>query len=287
MLIDDDVESLDSLERLLQPLSPQIFCAGSANALRRFDDTAPDLIILERSLRGLDGLQLLHRLRSKEGGSHVPVVVRADCDSTRDTREAIDAGAAYCVARPLDERLLLAVVTGILRTAGRLGRRREPESPLLAHLREGRFEFRTLEDVQGLAFELSQLCPQPECVAMALAELMLNAVEHGNLEITYEEKSLLCRQDGWRAEVEHRLRLPKYRDRRANIHVQRTPDAVLFRITDEGAGFSWQGFMSLDQQRSLDPNGRGIALARELAFRSLRYEGRGNIVTAEVPVESV
>jgi Histidine kinase-like ATPase domain len=163
----------------------------------------------------------------------------------------------------------------------------EPSPRSALHwLRQGTFAFRSLTEAQELAFALGKLCPEAELVPIGLVELMVNAVEHGNLELSYEEKRDLCRSGNWRAEVERRLSLDTYRARVATVTVYRQQGGWMFRICDEGPGFEWARFMNLEVGRARDPNGRGIALARSMGFKSLYYEEPGNVVVAEVASES-
>ena len=113
---------------------------------------------------------------------------------------------------------------------------------------------------------------------MGLVELLVNAVEHGNLGITYAEKSALRQASRWEDEVERRLSQEPWRSRRARVALRREGSQVEFTITDEGAGFDWKPFLDFDPARAFDLNGRGIAMARKLGFSSLEYRGAGNIV---------
>jgi hypothetical protein len=112
---------------------------------------------------------------------------------------------------------------------------------------------------------------------------MVNAVEHGNLGVTYQEKAQLKWEGDWEGEIARRLTLPEYSDRVATIRVERlAAETVRFTISDEGAGFDWQKFLTFDPDRAYDPNGRGIAMAKMLSFASLEYQGLGNVVVATV-----
>ena len=113
-------------------------------------------------------------------------------------------------------------------------------SAALACLSEGVFRVRTLDEARDTASMLAHLCPLPEVVAFGLTELMINAVEHGNLGITFEEKSALCREDRWQSEVEERLELPGNRQKRVEIRVRRIAGSVEFVIADDGRGFDWR-----------------------------------------------
>jgi hypothetical protein len=49
-----------------------------------------------------------------------------------------------------------------------------------------------------------------------------------------------------------------------------------------GQGFDWGRYLEFDPERAFDPNGRGIALARSLAFASVTYIDNGNVVEATI-----
>jgi hypothetical protein len=55
-------------------------------------------------------------------------------------------------------------------------------------------------------------------MVVGICELLLNAVEHSNLGITYEEKTRLDEPGTWEAEVHRRLRLPEYANTQAHVH---------------------------------------------------------------------
>jgi anti-sigma regulatory factor (Ser/Thr protein kinase) len=148
-------------------------------------------------------------------------------------------------------------------------------------IRSGRFEFQTLDQARDLAIMLALTCPDPDGAAIGLIELMINAVEHGNLEIHYALKQELLAHDGWRDEVLRRLSLPEYSDRAASIEVKRTDRMISMRIEDAGGGFDHAKFEA-DARTNTGYHGRGITIARGIAFDNLTYLDRGNIVECTI-----
>jgi hypothetical protein len=112
--------------------------------------------------------------------------------------------------------------------------------------------------------------------------LLFNAVEHGNLGLSYEEKTRLKWEDGWEQEVERRLALPENASKFASIRLDVGASEVVFTVQDTGAGFDWNAYLEFSPDRAFDPNGRGIAMARSLSFSNLEYQGNGNTVVARV-----
>ncbi|AMK77001.1 MULTISPECIES: ATP-binding protein [Methylomonas] len=149
-------------------------------------------------------------------------------------------------------------------------------------LRKAEFSFRTLNEIKGLTALLADLSCKPEKVATGLSELLLNSVEHGNLGISYQEKTELVSQGRWRQEIESRLYQPEYEDKFVHVKVFREPSRTTFTIKDQGKGFDSSSFLTFSPERATDLHGRGIALSRMLSFDSLEYLGNGNQVIASV-----
>jgi hypothetical protein len=111
---------------------------------------------------------------------------------------------------------------------------------------------------------------------------MLNAVEHGNLGIGYQEKGQLMLDGALDQEIERRLALPEYAARQVRVDFERTPTGVSYVVRDEGGGFDPTRFLTLEPERATDWHGRGIALARMTSFDHVEYRGCGNEVQARV-----
>lgn len=124
----------------------------------------------------------------------------------------------------------------------------------------------------------------------ALHELLCNAVEHGNLEIGYQEKHQALVQGRYEELLRQRLAVPCLTVRRIAIHVRYENDAerLIYRIVDEGNGFAWRRFLQCSDE-ACDPaviNGRGIFIARSLC-PNLIYNERGNEVTITMTASPV
>jgi anti-sigma regulatory factor (Ser/Thr protein kinase) len=139
--------------------------------------------------------------------------------------------------------------------------------------------FRTLEDIARISGFMERVFRDAAHVVSDLGELMLNAVEHGNLGISYEEKTGLVLQGRWEEEIRRRLALPEYAGRYASLSYELKDHEIHATIRDDGAGFCWRDYLELSDKRSGHPNGRGIALARMRSFPSLKYNADGNEVT--------
>jgi anti-sigma regulatory factor (Ser/Thr protein kinase) len=141
------------------------------------------------------------------------------------------------------------------------------------------FQIRTLEEAEKLSTMLASHCPIPEQVSTGIWELISNAVEHGNLEIDFEEKTRLIQHGLYAEELIKRLTSPELGRRLVSVEFKRTRTAIRIRVSDEGHGFDFGKY--LDDGRMPDgPNGRGILIACKFSFAKVIYRGRGNVVDA-------
>jgi hypothetical protein len=86
-----------------------------------------------------------------------------------------------------------------------------------AFLVKGEFHFQTLEEGSLLANAFAHACPKPEKVILGLSELFINAVEHGNLGISYHEKGELINTEQLIQEIARRQALKENRDKRVEV----------------------------------------------------------------------
>ena len=233
----------------------------------------------------LDGMELLRRMKREARFADIPVIMQTAASSPDQVREGLEAGAYYYLTKPYEPEALISIVRAALedrRGRSQLRSRAARLEEAQALIQSVEYRFVTLDDISSLVSVLAGMCPVPDVVAPGLSDLMVNAVEHGNLGVTYQEKSLLKWEGDWEAEIKRRLALPQFAGRFAMVRAERSATAVTFTITDQGEGFEWQKFLTFDPDRAFDPNGRGIAMARMMSFAALEYQGRGNVVVAQV-----
>lgn len=244
-----------------------------------------DAILLDRMMPRMNGMELLAKIKQLDRFKALPVILQTAMGSPDAVREGLQAGAYYYLTKPFERETLLAIVAAAVRdrlAQLELLKQLEQQRDTLTMLRYGEFQFRTLAEAKRLTALLSSVCPQPEKVAMGLSELLINAVEHGNLGITYKEKTKLIQDNAWEGELNQRLALPQYASRRASVMLTRDNHEIRFVVADQGDGFDWQPFMEFSPDRAFDPHGRGISMARMLSFDAIEYQGNGNTVVATV-----
>ncbi len=287
LAVDDEAFNLDILNEYLSDAGYEVVLARDGaealSALEAHRDV--EAIVLDRMMPRMDGMACLRQVKADPATRDLPVVMQTAASSPDQIREGIEAGVFYYLTKPYQEAVLLSVVGAALAQGRQQAMLREEVSgqrQVLGLMQRGEFRFRTLEDAQALAVFISNCFPEPERVVYGLNELLVNAVEHGNLGINYAEKGQLVLEGRWRAEIEHRLGLAAFADRHATLRLEADQTSVAVTITDTGTGFDHKRYMDLDSARATDPHGRGIATARLMSFDTLSFQGSGNIVTCSV-----
>jgi CheY-like chemotaxis protein len=290
LAVDDEPAVLSVIEKFLGSESCTVeTAADAAIAWEKLNhpDSCFNFVILDHMMPGMQGLELLRRIKTDSRLQMLPVIMQSGAASPEEIAEGIEAGAFYFLTKPWAPNALRCIVRSVisdLTLRSEASARPAGAPDLLKHMVCAEFRFSTLEEVNYLAGALSSLCPDSDQAASGLVELLLNAVEHGNLGISYQQKKTLMVEDQWEAELRRRLALPEYAGRAASVRFRRCTDALEFRITDQGSGFDWVQYLEVDPERSEDPNGRGIAMARRYAFSSIEYQGTGNTVLATVVI---
>jgi len=241
------------------------------------------VLLLDRQMPRLDGLELLKRVKRAEALQGIPAIFQTGSGEREEIRQGIEAGCYYYLVKPIDLGILVAIVKAAIADHERHDSfKREVRRGIrgLSTLRRGTFEFRTITEANELGTLLAYACPDPETQVVGLSELLINAVEHGNLGISYKEKSELLAESRWQAEVDRRLTLEDYRNRLVRVEFERHEGEVRITIRDEGSGFDWMSYLEIDPRRAFDTHGRGIAMAKMFSFSRLEYHGKGNEVLA-------
>ena len=115
LIIDDDLEMASSLQRALMQEDYAVdVVSGMGEGLRRAYAYQPDLILLDLVAPGLDGWDLLGRIREL---SDVPVIILSIVDDEDDKVRAFDLGADDYVTKPFGMQELKARIQAVLRRA--------------------------------------------------------------------------------------------------------------------------------------------------------------------------
>lgn len=117
-VVDDDAEYGAFLKHLLVDAGHHVVNSANGSAfLRLAKNETFDLILLDWNLPGLDGIDIVRKLRS-DPANDVPVILLTLRSDANDVVEGLDAGADDYVAKPVEARVLLARIDAVTRRHG-------------------------------------------------------------------------------------------------------------------------------------------------------------------------
>lgn len=240
-------------------------------------------VLLDRLMPNMDGLTVLKKMKTNRALKKIPVIFQTIMKAENEISEGIEAGAYYYLAKPFRKQILKTILKTAITEHDKyqsLNKQTAEITNAAVLLKNGSFEFRTLEEGQKLSTLLGRIYSGSKNVVYGLWELVANAVEHGNLGITYDEKSMLNENDQLEDEIRRRMKMPEYAKKTVSFKVEKTDDEIRFTIQDQGEGFEWEKYMDYSAERVFDSHGRGIAMANKECFDRLEYQGNGNCVVA-------
>lgn len=115
---------------------------------------------------------------------------------------------------------------------------------------------------------------------IALREMILNSIEHGNLDISYDSKTEALDTEKYFEFIAQRQKDPRFRDKKVKIEYTLTPRKVVYIISDDGDGFDHKQMRDAALSTANDEllsHGRGIAMTTN-AFDEVIYNDKGNEV---------
>jgi CheY-like chemotaxis protein len=259
-----------------------VYAADGRSALDLMRDNTPDLVLTDMQMPGLDGLQLTGEIRTRFPS--VPVILMTAHGSEELAVQALQQGASsYVPKRNLGQDLAETVenVLGVAKAAQTQERLLESLTqtdshymlrnditlipPLIGHLQENLARMKLCDEVGRLR------------VTVALQEALVNAIYHGNLEVSSE----LREQDdkAYQALLKERQTTKPYRDRRVYVTARETPAEAVYVIRDEGPGFDPSSLPDPTDPANVEKvSGRGLFLIRTFMDR-VEHNEAGNQIT--------
>ncbi len=119
---------------------------------------------------------------------------------------------------------------------------------------------------------------------LGLSEILTNAIEHGNLGFTFEEKSRALKASSFFSLALDRSQREPYKSRVVTVRRRVLPHLrrIEYFVADQGQGFDWHALPDpKDESNLLNRHGRGLLMARH-SFHEIHYNEPGNEVTMAV-----
>jgi len=270
VIIDDDLavlsmvsEALAQHEMTVHPFSNGALAMG---VLEDSGGREVDLVLSDINMEGMDGFDVIHRV--KLINPNVPVVLMTGQATLEYAVRAMRMGAANLFPKPVAIREL---VNNVLHLVSMHRDLRKAEAGLRGLVQEVRhFSFRSDEvDIPSTVVHLTdRLVPMGfakpsnvDVIAMAYHEALVNALEHGNLEMDSSLKGdFLAGCDEYTQQLQDRMQDPAFASRRIDVRMRATPDHYEVIIHDDGPGFDATKIPKISDASLSRQHGRGLAM---------------------------
>ena len=282
LVVDDSPIDLKLAGRILRSLSGvEVHTIDSGEkALELLQTSEFDLVVTDMRMPVVDGLLLLSRVRSQF--AHIPVVLMTAEGSEDLAIQALRSGASNYVGKHEMARDLAPVCEYLLQSSrSRQARREIVEATKSGHVsfeinNDRRIASKLARHLQEAArFALRCDGAAASRVGVAIEEALLNAVIHGNLEVS---SNLRHRDDRAFDELieKHQATKP-FCDRRISVDFHWSSERIDVVVRDQGVGFEVDSIPDpTDPANLLKPTGRGILLMQsfmdEVAFNDIGNE---------------
>jgi DNA-binding response OmpR family regulator len=283
ILIADDQEALRSLlsRMLLREGFEPIEADDGERAIELYRSLSPSLVISDIMMPKMDGLTLLTEIKKIDPST--AVILMTGHGNEEILLKALQGGATNFFKKPFNVR-------GMIREIHKIFQYKVEEvksyfySPYLVSetkefvLTTGNPQYHPI--VNQITLQLPCLLADSEILNLKIGieEMLTNAIEHGNLGISFLEKKAAIEKGKLGELFADRLREGRNADKRVYISSTLTSELFTIRIRDEGGGFDWRNLPELLPENLFSYSGRGIFLTK-IYFDELDYNEPGNEVT--------
>ncbi len=255
------------------------------DALRILFQSKPMAFIFSLNVLARGGAQHIHQLKAQF--PEVPLMAIRHSNYSEDVLSLMQAGLYACLA---EEHLAQQFAYNLVKLVASQTGTYNPMSLL--------YEERLLLIPNDFSLVLQIAKTLVECsiplsdksrfhFILGLSEIITNAIEHGNLGITYEEKTHALKASRFFALALERTDREPFKNRVVTIRCRILPHLkrIEYFVADQGLGFDWRHLHDPRSEANLlSRHGRGILMARH-AFDEVNYNEQGNEVTLVVKLD--
>jgi DNA-binding response OmpR family regulator len=287
LVVDDQPAVQQFLKEVLELHGYEVLTAeDGVKALEHYREFRPSFTLTDISMPGMTGLELLKQIKTLNAEAIVMLMTGAGSETY--AIEALRGGAVNYFTKPVD-------INDLLNTLSRytpLASGYDFEHYAASFLQEETLNLVLENDlaqvnhgVQMIVNHSRAIFPMSEIYTLrfGLYEMIVNAIEHGNLGITFQEKSRALEENRFGELMRERIGDPRFQDRRVSVDCRISREGLQCDVRDEGEGFDHSVYSSVDDPAALferlgaSLHGRGIILTR-LQFDSMQFNEVGNEV---------
>ena len=279
----DDQEALRTLlARLLEregfdPLQAE----DGTKAVELYKTESPLVVVSDIMMPKMDGLTLLTEIRRID--RNATVILMTGQGNEDVLLKALRGGATNFFKKPFAVRELIEEIRKVVEF--RLEAARSSLfSPLLVEETKTfvmpRADSPFFPIINQITLQLPCILPTEDILNLKIGieEVITNAIEHGNLGISFEEKSKAIQEGRLADLIAQKGRESDAAGRSVRISSRLSPERFELSVRDDGGGFDWRNLPAVEPENLLAFNGRGLFLTK-IYFDGVAFNDAGNEVT--------
>jgi len=115
LIIEDNPDNMITINAIISPEYEVLKSVDGETGLKKFVDEKPDLVLLDISLPGMDGFEVIHQIRNSGMFNDIPVIAVTARAMKEDKEMIMAAGFDEYITKPVDRDLLLKAIKGFFR----------------------------------------------------------------------------------------------------------------------------------------------------------------------------
>ena len=287
LVVDDQREILSMLKDVLEAKGFEVVTAADGmEAIEAYKEHRPSFTLTDISMPGMTGLELLKQIKTLNSEAAVMLMTGAGTETY--AIDALRGGAINYFNKPLDINELVETIKRYSMLASGFDFELYAGRFLVGETLKLELE-NDLDQVNNAVQMILNHCRAVFAMddlftlRFGLYEMLVNSIEHGNLGITYEQKTKALEQNQLTELINERVIDPDRAARRVHIECMITPEQMACTIRDEGEGFDHSVYSNapdpeaLFEELGVSLHGRGIMLT-SLQFDQVQFNDRGNEV---------
>ena len=234
LAVDDEVDNLDLIEDFLSDIDADVVQAQDGqlawDILQK--DHGFDVILLDRMMPNMNGIEFMEKYNSLPSEQKVPVIMQTAAATDEQVEEGVKSGVFYYLVKPFSAGTLTTLVKSATREHNQgndLRKRMATFDKVQGLVQNCSLRFKGMTDARNVSVYLAACYPEPESVVVGISELLINAVEHGNLCISYDEKTKILEDGGaeaWSDEIDKRLQEDEYKDKWVDVKLEKSKSSI-------------------------------------------------------------
>jgi len=280
LIIDDNTDLLEYLKDFFMIYNYEVVLAENGNdGIESFREFSPDIVISDIRLPDKSGDIVVKEI--KEIDKDVPIIVITGYSDHNLILSAMKNGAVELLKKPFKPKDLKYLISKI-ETLFKKIKVKLSASFLQWEKRHLKLtnDIHLIPSVTDFIFSnIDYIFDEVSFMKIGLQEILINAIEHGNLQISYDEKQQLLGTGDYNHILKERAQQADFVDKYVDIKVFSTPEYLKIIVEDMGGGFDLTEIPDpQNPENFLNESGKGIMMTLN-AYDKVDYNEKGNKVT--------